>query len=71
MDQAVWDAAGDISNEVVDSFSALHPHIRMNIVEWQDLREMIEREVRGHFESDENGELLKQKAIDLLMECRV
>jgi hypothetical protein len=34
---------------VVDAFSKRHPHLRMNVDEWADLKEMIDREIRGHF----------------------
>lgn len=43
------DMAETVANEVVDSFSKLHPHLRMNRNEWADLIEMIEREVKGTF----------------------
>ena len=50
-----WDIAQEIADEVVDHFSTLHPHIRMNRAEWQDLHEMIEREVFGHFSESEKA----------------
>jgi hypothetical protein len=43
------DTAREIADEVVDHFSTLHPHIRLNRQEWHDLHEMIEREVLGHY----------------------
>jgi hypothetical protein len=56
------DTAIEIADEVVDAFSALHPHIRMNRKEWADLREMIEREVIGRFDDCEHP----MRALDLL-----
>jgi hypothetical protein len=54
----LWDIAQEVADEAVDHFSMLHPHIRMNRAEWQDLHEMIEREVFGHFsESDKAREV--------------
>lgn len=44
--------ADEIANEAVDAFSKLHPHIRMNVGEWADLREMIQREVLGHLQPE-------------------
>ena len=44
-------AATEIADEVAGWFSKMHPHIRMNMEEWSCLREMIEREVQGHFGS--------------------
>ncbi len=58
--EEAWEAAREIASEVVDSFSQLHPNIRLNWQEWSDLREMIEREVVGHTTS------LKISASDLL-----
>jgi len=61
----LWDAATEIADEVLDHFSELHAHIRMNRAEWHDLHEMIEREVMGHFSAENNGigasDLLKVK----------
>ena len=51
----LWDIAGVIADEVSDNFSELHPHLRMNRAEWQDLHEMIAREVFGHFSQDEKA----------------
>ena len=59
------DIATEIADEVVDAFSELHPHIRLNRQEWHDLHEMIEREVLGHYSSDMPmgaGDLLKRDA---------
>lgn len=58
--------AQEIADEVVDHFSTLHPHIRLNRQEWHDLHEMIEREVLAHFDANENGELPLIGASDLL-----
>jgi hypothetical protein len=61
----VWNAAQEIADEAVDHFSTLHPHIRMNRAEWQDLHEMIEREVFGHFsESEKAHEVCAHDVID-------
>ena len=51
----LWCEAEEVANEVLDSFSALHPHLRMNRQEWHDLREMIEREVVGRFGETQSG----------------
>ena len=51
----LWDVAQEIADEVVDHFSTLYPHIRMNRAEWQDLHEMIEREVVGRFGENNQG----------------
>ncbi len=42
-------AALAIAEQAVDVFSRLHPHVRLNVAEWMDLRECIEREVRNQF----------------------
>lgn len=34
----------------VENFSLMHPNIRMNYTEWADLKECIEREIRGHLD---------------------
>ena len=44
------EAADEIAGEVVDAFSLLYPHVRLNWHEWSDLKEMIQREVDGHYE---------------------
>jgi hypothetical protein len=36
-----------ISDNVVSAFSELHPTILMNLQQWRDLKEMIEREITG------------------------
>lgn len=43
------ESADEVAEEVVDAFSMLHPSILMNWHQWSDLREMIQREVRGAF----------------------
>jgi hypothetical protein len=55
------DAAEEIGFEALGAFSQKHPEVRMNKAEWDDLQEMIEREVRGHFE-----EGCEMSAFDLL-----
>jgi hypothetical protein len=65
----VWAGAREIAKEVIAAFSMLHPNIRMNRHEWMDLEEMIEREVRGHYERDSRGELVNLRAYDLLAEA--
>jgi hypothetical protein len=60
----LWDVAQEIADEVVDHFSTLYPHIRMNRAEWSDLHEMIEREVYGHFSEGEKER--EVRAVDLL-----
>ena len=56
--------AQEIADEVVDHFSTLHPHIRLNRQEWHDLHEMIEREVLSHFDANHSmigaSDLLKR-----------
>ena len=59
----LWEKSQEIADEVVDHFSTLHPHIRLNRQEWQDLHEMIEREVYSHFIE---GDSLVGGASDLL-----
>lgn len=61
----VADCATEIADEAIYCFSKLHPTVRMNHEEWSDLKEMIQREVIGHF-SDEPG----VKAYDLLLEAK-
>lgn len=51
----LWYEAEEVANEVLDSFSELYPHLRMNRQEWHDLREMIEREVVGRFGETQSG----------------
>ena len=51
-----WQIAMDVAGAVVDAFSELHPNIRMNRQQWADLREMIEREIRGEIELRPDGE---------------
>lgn len=48
---ALWDTANEIATEAIECFSRLRPQIRMNSGEWAILREVIEREVVGHFSS--------------------
>ena len=60
----LWDVAAEVAEEVIGAFSAAHPHIRMNMTEWQNLREMIEREVMGHFGEASSG----MSARDLLVD---
>lgn len=38
-----------VANMAVETFSELHPDIRMNVGQWQHLKECIEREVRRAF----------------------
>jgi hypothetical protein len=38
--------ATEIADIAVETFSRLHPQIRMNLNEWLDLKECIEREIR-------------------------
>lgn len=58
------DMAWEVSSEVVESFSRLHPGVSMTWQEWQDLREMIQREVYGLL-SDARDES-RAKADDLV-----
>lgn len=43
------EAATEVASEVLDAFSELHPTLSMPWNCWQDLREMIEREITGTF----------------------
>lgn len=58
--------AQEIADEAIAAFSQMHPHITMNLSQWEDLKETISREVRGHFETNETGKLVNLKALDLL-----
>jgi hypothetical protein len=49
----LWEEAEELASNVLDCFSELHPHIRLNRQEWADLREMIEREVVSYFSEDQ------------------
>jgi hypothetical protein len=68
MTLALWHKAEKVADEVLDNFSALHPHIRMNRAEWQDLHEMIEREVFGHF--SKSGKAQEVSASDVIVARR-
>lgn len=57
----IWAAAEEVANEAVGFFSKKHPDIKMNYDQWSDLKEMIEREVMGHFLEGSN-----EHACDLL-----
>jgi|KBSMisStaDraftv2_1062788.scaffolds.fasta_scaffold155781_5 hypothetical protein len=56
--QALREITEEIAHAVVDAFSSMHPHIRMNLNEWCNLREMIDREVTGAFGRAANGDYL-------------
>lgn len=45
----LYATARDVADSAVDAFSEAHPGMRMNVVEWQDLKESIYREVLGAF----------------------
>ena len=46
---AIYASARDVADAAVDAFSGLHPEMRMNITEWQDLKESIYKEVLERF----------------------
>lgn len=47
--QVPWDHgnAMDFANELVAEFSECHPGVVMNLNQWLDLKEMIQRRLRG------------------------
>lgn len=65
-EQHYYETAVEISHEVVDSFSELHPHLRMSRQEWEDLRNMIIREIMGRCGTGADGKPLNIHAADLL-----
>ena len=46
-DGEVLPEAAEIADEVLRAFAALHPAVCLTFHEWQDLREMIERQCGG------------------------
>jgi hypothetical protein len=42
-----WSEAHAAADEIAEAFSELHPEIKMNLEQWSDLREMIQREFLG------------------------
>jgi hypothetical protein len=63
MDNELAASASEIADEVIDAFSELHPDIKMSFTQWSDLKEMIEREIRGHYCGDDThaSDLLKKE----------
>jgi hypothetical protein len=59
----VYQCGESIAEEVLYSFTELHPNVCMNFSAWSDLKEMITREVTGQFGEENIGarDLLRNK----------
>lgn len=51
----LYATARNVADNAVDAFSEAHPGMRMNVAEWQDLKESIYREVLGAFSKPPHG----------------
>jgi hypothetical protein len=60
----VFGDAHDIAGAAVEVFSKMHPHIMMNMGQWLDLKECIQREICATFDDTYTG-----SARDLLYEA--